>query len=111
MLAPKKYPDELRARDVRLYRESEPKPVIQRLAEQLNVHPQALRKWTLRALGLLPERPLVLGGDGVVGVPRHRPALQRVVHRVTRRSTVPDNLHFTLPSSSQRCRPLISATT
>ena len=45
MAAPKKYPDELRARAVRLYRESEPKPVIRRLAEQLNVHPEALRNW------------------------------------------------------------------
>ena len=45
MAAPKKYPDELRARAVRLYRESDPKPVIRRLAEQLNVHPEALRNW------------------------------------------------------------------
>jgi transposase len=43
--APKKYPDELRERAVRLYRETEPKPVIRRLAEQLNVHPEALRNW------------------------------------------------------------------
>ncbi|MCX2734482.1 transposase, partial [Saccharopolyspora sp. NFXS83] len=43
--APKKYPDELRERAVRLYRESDPKPVIRRLAEQLNVHPEALRNW------------------------------------------------------------------
>lgn len=45
MVAPKKYPDELRERAVRLYRESDPKPVIRRLAEQLNVHPEALRNW------------------------------------------------------------------
>ncbi len=45
MVAPKKYPDELRARAVRLYWESDPKPVIRRLAEQLNVHPEALRNW------------------------------------------------------------------
>ena len=45
MVAPKKYPDELRVRAVRLYRESDPKPVIKRLAEQLNVHPEALRNW------------------------------------------------------------------
>ena len=45
MAAPKKYPDELRARAVRLYRESEPRPVIRRLAEQLGVHPEALRNW------------------------------------------------------------------
>ena len=43
--APKKYPDELRERAVRLYRESDPKPVIRRLAEQLGVHPEALRNW------------------------------------------------------------------
>jgi transposase len=35
--APKKYPDELRARAVRLYRESDPKPVIRQLARQLGV--------------------------------------------------------------------------
>ena len=45
MAAPKKYPDELRARAVRLYRESDPKPAIKRLAEQLGVHPEALRNW------------------------------------------------------------------
>ena len=43
MAAPRKYPDELRARAVRLYRESEPKPVIRRLAGQVGVHPEALR--------------------------------------------------------------------
>jgi transposase len=43
MAAPKKYPDELRARAVRLYRESDPKPVIRKLAEQLGVHHEALR--------------------------------------------------------------------
>src|SRR5258706_7533586 len=41
----RKYPDELRRRAVRLYRESEPKPVIRRLAEQLGVHHEALRNW------------------------------------------------------------------
>lgn len=45
MAAHKKYPDELRARAVRLWRESDPKPVIRRLAEQLGVHPEALRNW------------------------------------------------------------------
>jgi transposase-like protein len=42
---PRKYPDELRERAVRLYREADPKPMIRRLAEQLNVHPEALRNW------------------------------------------------------------------
>ncbi|MFB9318248.1 transposase [Cryptosporangium minutisporangium] len=48
MAAPKKCPDELRARAVRLYREADPKPVIRRLAEQLGVHPEALRNWIRR---------------------------------------------------------------
>jgi transposase len=43
--APKKYPDELRVRAVRLYRESDPKPAIRKLAEQLGVHHEALRNW------------------------------------------------------------------
>jgi transposase len=46
--APKKYPDELRERAVRLYRESEPKPVIRWLAEQLGVHHEALRTWIVQ---------------------------------------------------------------
>jgi transposase len=43
--APKKYPDELRERAVRLYPETHPRPVIRRLAEQLGVHHEALRNW------------------------------------------------------------------
>jgi transposase-like protein len=48
VVAPRKYPDELRERAVRLYRESDPKPVVRRLAEQLNVHPEALRTGSAR---------------------------------------------------------------
>ncbi|QSE87447.1 transposase (plasmid) [Rhodococcus pseudokoreensis] len=56
----RKYPPELRDRAVRLYRESEPRPVIRRLAEQLNVHPEALRNWIRQAQadhGERDERP------------------------------------------------------
>ena len=45
MVAPRKYPDELRARAVRLWRESDPKPTLRRLGQQLGVHPEALRNW------------------------------------------------------------------
>lgn len=56
MPAPKKYPDELRERAVRLYRESEPRPSFKRLAEQLNVHPEALRNWVRQAEADAGER-------------------------------------------------------
>jgi transposase len=52
----RKYPPELRERAVRLYRESDPKPVIRRLAEQLNVHPEALRNWIRQAEADAGER-------------------------------------------------------
>ncbi len=45
MAATRKYPVELRERAVRLYRQSDPKPVIAQLARQLGVHPEALRNW------------------------------------------------------------------
>jgi transposase len=54
--APKKYRDELRRRAVRWYRESDPKPVIKRLAEQLNVHPETLRNWIRQAEADAGER-------------------------------------------------------
>jgi len=41
--ATRKYAVELRERAVRLYRESDPKPVIAQLARQLNVHPDVRR--------------------------------------------------------------------
>ncbi len=41
----RKYPVELRDRAVRLYRESNPKPVIAELARQLGVHRETLRNW------------------------------------------------------------------
>ena len=45
MPAPRKYPDELRERAVRLWRESDPRPPITHVARQLGVHPEALRNW------------------------------------------------------------------
>jgi len=56
VMGTRKYPVELRERAVRLYRESDPKPVIRRLAEQLNVHPEALRNWIRQAEADAGER-------------------------------------------------------
>ena len=57
MAAPKKYPDELRARAVRLYRESDPKPVIRQLER---ISTPGLRKY----VGV-QEIPRVRNGLGV----------------------------------------------
>ena len=57
MAATRKYPVELRERAVRLYRESDPKPVIRRLAEQLNVHHEALRRQAEADAGERDDRP------------------------------------------------------
>ncbi|WP_169317315.1 transposase [Actinacidiphila oryziradicis] len=48
-MPPRKYPLELRERAVRMYRASEPKPVIRRMAEELGVHHEALRGWIRQA--------------------------------------------------------------
>ena len=54
MAAPKKYPDELRERATRLVIEARRDPkagpgAIRRIANQLGVHPEALRTWVKRA--------------------------------------------------------------
>ncbi|MGX1249624.1 putative transposase [Streptomyces ambofaciens] len=56
MPAPRKYPLELRERAVRMYRASEPKPVIRRMAEELGVHHEALRGWIRQAEADAGER-------------------------------------------------------
>jgi transposase len=43
--AQRKYPQELRERAVRLWRESVPRPPIAQVARQLGVHPEAMRTW------------------------------------------------------------------
>lgn len=45
MVAQRKYPAELRARAVKLYRSARPRPAIRQLAQDLGVHPEALRGW------------------------------------------------------------------
>ncbi|MGW5251262.1 transposase [Streptomyces sp. NPDC004129] len=54
MAAPRKYPDELRERATRLAIEARKDPAgragtVKRIADQLDVHPEALRGWIKRA--------------------------------------------------------------
>jgi transposase len=61
MAAPKKYPDELRERAVKMVleiRERDGKGLgeLARVARQLGVHPEALRSWVKQDLGVLPPR-------------------------------------------------------
>lgn len=71
MAASKEYPDEVREPAVRLYRESDPKPVS-RLAEQLGVHHEALRNWICQAeadQGEHHDRPTTADGEAGSATP------------------------------------------
>ncbi|MFH8476970.1 transposase [Streptomyces sp. NPDC018000] len=61
MAAPRKYSLELRERAVRMYRTSDPKPQIKKLAVELGVHPEALRGWIRRRLQDAGRRRLAAG--------------------------------------------------
>lgn len=90
MAAPKKYSDELRERAVRLYRESDPKPVIRRLAEQLNVHPEALRNWIRQDeadKGQRADRPTTDMIEENRRLKRENAELKRVTKEIESRST------------------------
>ena len=58
MPAPKKYPDELRDRSVRLVFESG-RPIAH-VARDLGIHPEALRKWVRQAEADSGQRPELL---------------------------------------------------
>ena len=45
MTRPGRYPQELRERAVRLWRDSDPRPPIAQVARKLGIHPEALRNW------------------------------------------------------------------
>ena len=55
MARPRKYPEELRERAVRLYEESGGRPIAQ-VARDLGVHKEALRLWVCR------RRPIRVAG-------------------------------------------------
>ena len=70
MAAPRKYPDELRERATRLAVEARRDQVsaggaIRRIADQLGVHPEALRVWVKQAETDGGARPGVASTDAV----------------------------------------------
>ncbi|WP_165491814.1 transposase [Egibacter rhizosphaerae] len=49
MAAPRKYPEELKARAVRMVRDIDERGAIKRVADQLDINPETLRNWTRQA--------------------------------------------------------------
>jgi transposase len=68
MAAPRKYPDELRERATRLAVDARRDPssapgAIKRIADQLGIHPEALRTWVKQAETDVGDRPGTTSGE------------------------------------------------
>jgi transposase len=88
MPAPKKYPDELRERATRLAVEARRDPVgavgaIRRVADQLGIHPEALRTWVKKAETDAGERPGTTSSDA-----ERLAALEREVRELRRANQI-----------------------
>lgn len=84
MPAPEKYPDELRERATRLVVEARRDPAsavgaIRRIADQLGVHPEALRSWVKQAETDAGVRPGTSSSDAerLAGLERENRGLRR----------------------------------
>lgn len=80
MPAPRKYPLELRERAVRMYRTTEPRPVIKRMADELGVHPEALRGWIRQAEadhGERDDRPTTAEREELAALRKENAQLKR----------------------------------
>jgi transposase len=88
MPAPKKYPDELRERATRLVIEARRDPAstigaIRRIADQLGVHPEALRTWVKQAETDAGQRPGTSSSDA-----ERLAALEREVRELRRANQI-----------------------
>lgn len=88
MPAPKKYSDELRERATRLVVEARRDPAsavgaIRRIADQLGVHPEALRGWVKKAEIDAGDRPGTTSGDA-----ERLAALEREVRELRRANQI-----------------------
>ena len=88
MPAPKKYPDELRERATRLALEARRDPAsavgaIRRIADQLGVHPEALRVWVKQAETDAGQRPGTTSNDA-----ERIAALEREVRELRRANQI-----------------------
>ena len=88
MPAPKKYSDELRERATRLVVEARRDPAsavgaIRRVADQLGVHPEALRSWVKQAETDAGVRPGTTSGDA-----ERIAALEREVRELRRANQI-----------------------
>lgn len=80
MAAPRKYPQELRDRAVRMYRTADSKPQIKRLATDLGVHPEALRGWIRQAeadAGERDDRPTSVEREELAALRKENAQLKR----------------------------------
>src|SRR3954451_24963388 len=85
MAAPRKYPDELRERATRLAVEARRDPAsaggaIRRIADQLGVHPEALRTWVKQAetdAGARPGSPSSGDAERIAALERENRELRR----------------------------------
>ncbi|MFI6862108.1 transposase [Streptomyces sp. NPDC050421] len=82
MAAPRKYPQELRDRAVGMYRSTDPKPQIKRLATDLGVHPEALRGWIRQAeaeaaVGERDDRPTTAEREELAALRKENAQLKR----------------------------------
>lgn len=101
MPAPRKYPPELRERAVAMYHAADPKPVIRRMADDLGVHPEALRNWIRQDQadrGERDDRPTTAEREELAALRRENRELRRA-NEILKVASMPlSYAHMRVPS-------------